>query len=154
MTRFLQQIPMTPFFAGAAPHQTASGVTGQGPYCESPSSGFGSEASKYSNTDLHADNAGEQNIFRFKTFSSCILVCFPSLTGNTSLLEAPHAAYEYSHHFLLSLNVGLLFCEYVALANIFKHNPWRELNINKQTKTHERYHFRLYQNISPCHEYR
>ena len=34
-----------------------------------------------------------------------------------------------------SLNVGLLFCEYVALANIFKHNPWRELNINKQTET-------------------
>ena len=29
-------------------------------YCESPSSGFGSEGSKYSNTDLHADNSGRQ----------------------------------------------------------------------------------------------
>jgi len=27
-------------------------------YCESPSSGFGSEGSKYSNSDLHADNSG------------------------------------------------------------------------------------------------
>jgi len=43
---------------GASPHQTASGGAGPGPYCESPSSGFGSEASKYSNTDLRADNAG------------------------------------------------------------------------------------------------
>ena len=33
------------------------------------------------------------------------------------------------------LNVGLPFCEYVAHANISRHNPWRELNINKQTKT-------------------
>ena len=29
-------------------------------YCESPSSGFGSEGSKYSNTDLHADNSGRE----------------------------------------------------------------------------------------------
>ena len=29
-------------------------------YCESPSSGFGSEGSKYSNTDLHADNSGKE----------------------------------------------------------------------------------------------
>ena len=37
---------------------SGSGQPAPGTYCESPSSGFGSEASKYSTNDLHADTQG------------------------------------------------------------------------------------------------
>ena len=43
---------------GSANVPGTSPNTGQAVYCESPSSGFGSEASKYSTNDLHADTTG------------------------------------------------------------------------------------------------
>ena len=44
---------------GASPGAGVVSVASHGHvYCESPSSGFGSEASKYSTNDLHADTTG------------------------------------------------------------------------------------------------
>ena len=46
-------------------------------YCESPSSGFGSEGSKYSNTDLHADNSGRELSIPSHKYSSFDLKLSP-----------------------------------------------------------------------------
>ena len=45
-------------------------------YCESPSSGFGSEGSKYSNTDLHVDNSGRE----FSSFRNIDIVSWVELS--------------------------------------------------------------------------